>query len=141
MEEITMTIGDMILKYRKEHGLSQRKFANMCKLSNGYISMIENNLNPQTGKPPTISPEYMRAIAGAMGMSMTDLARSVDPDTKIYFRVDPTEGLGEISSPIGMSPIDTDEKIDLMLEGMLKLSQDDRQRLLDMARIMFPTAF
>lgn len=139
-----MTIGDMIVKYREEHDVSQRKFAYMCGLSNGYISMIEKNLNPQTGKPPVISPDNMRAIARAMGMSMTDLARSVDPDTKIYLRVDPTEGIGEISTPIHLSSnpdIDTDEKIDIMLEGMLKLSQDDRKKLLNMARVMFPCTF
>ena len=139
-----MTIGDMIVKYREEHDVSQRKFAYMCGLSNGYISMIEKNINPQTGKPPVISPEAMEAIATAMDMTMDELARSVDPDTKVYLRVDPMEGIGEISAPIHLlsnPDIDTDEKIDIMLEGMLKLSQDDRKKLLNMARVMFPGTF
>ena len=140
-----MTIGELITKYRTEHNnMSQRKFAKKCGLSNAYISMIEKNYNMQTGKPPEISPEAMEAIATAMDMTIDELARSVDPDTKIYLRVDPLDGLGEISAPIRLSSnpdMDMDEKIDMMLEGMLKLSQDDRQKLLDMARVMFPAVF
>lgn len=141
-----MTVGELIAQYREEHNISQRKFAYLCGLSNGYISMIERNLNPQTGKPPEISPDNMKAIARAMQMSMTDLARAVDPDTKIYLRVDPTEGLGGISVPLegafrGNADIDTDPAIDALLEGVLKLSPEDRQKLLSMARVMFPDAF
>lgn len=141
-----MTIGELIIKYREEHKMSQRKFAYMCGLSNGYISMIEKNVNPQTGKPPEISPETMKAIARAMGMSMNELARSVDPDTKIYLRVDPLEGVGGISVPLAPAfqdiiDIDTDPTIDLVLEGLLKLEPEDRKKLLNMARVMFPGIF
>lgn len=45
-----MTLGEIIVKYRLEHGLSQRQFALRCGLSNGYIAMIEKNRNPATGK-------------------------------------------------------------------------------------------
>lgn len=78
-------------------------------------------------------------------------ALGVDPvwlyalDVKYTLEAQPNVATSEEAiaciTPIHLSSIDTDEKIDLMLEGMLKLSQDDRQRLLDMARIMFPTAF
>lgn len=142
-----MTIGDLIAKYRSEHNnMSQRKFALKCGLSNAYISMIEKNYNMQTGKPPEISPEAMKAIATAMDMTMDELARSVDPDTKIYFRVNPLEGIGGVNVPMGnafrdTADVDMDPAIDVLLEGVLKLSHDDRQKLLSMARVMFPDAF
>ena len=44
-----MKIGDLIQKYRAEHDMSQRQFAIMCGLSNGYISMLEKGKNPKTG--------------------------------------------------------------------------------------------
>ena len=36
-----MTLGDLIKEYRTAHDVSQRQFAAMCGLSNGYISMLE----------------------------------------------------------------------------------------------------
>lgn len=44
-----MTLSDFVKEYRKEHDLSQRQFAAICGLSNGYISMLEKNMNPKTG--------------------------------------------------------------------------------------------
>jgi transcriptional regulator with XRE-family HTH domain len=41
-----MTLGEYIKKYRSEHGLSQRQFANLCGVSNGYASMLEKGMNP-----------------------------------------------------------------------------------------------
>ena len=48
-----MTLRELVMDFRKEHGISQRQFANMCGLSNGYISMLERNSNPKTGLPVT----------------------------------------------------------------------------------------
>ena len=48
-----MTLSDLVQEYRREHGLSQRQFASICGLSNGYISMLERNVNPKTGQPVT----------------------------------------------------------------------------------------
>ena len=50
-----MTLSDLVQEYRREHGLSQRQFASICGLSNGYISMLERNVNPKTGQPVTPS--------------------------------------------------------------------------------------
>lgn len=50
-----MTLRELVMDFRKEHGISQRQFANMCGLSNGYISMLERNSNPKTGLPVTPS--------------------------------------------------------------------------------------
>lgn len=77
-----MTLGDVIKKYRREHNMSQRQFAEKCKLSNGYIAMVERGKNPTTGKPIVPSIDKCFAIASAMGMSLTELFTAID-DTKI----------------------------------------------------------
>lgn len=48
-----MTLKDLIIEYRNDHGLSQRQFATACGLSNGYISMLEKEMNPNTKLPVT----------------------------------------------------------------------------------------
>ena len=62
-----MTLSDFVKEYRKEHDLSQRLFAAICGLSNGYISMLERNLNPKTGLPLTPSLPALKKISTVMG--------------------------------------------------------------------------
>ena len=74
-----MLLGEIIANYRKEHDLSQRQFSALCKgVSNGYISMIENNCNPSTGKPIVPSLDKLRIIANAMNMTLQDLLTLAD---------------------------------------------------------------
>lgn len=74
-----MLLGEIIANYRTENNLSQRKFAERCKgISNGYISMIENNCNPKTGKPIVPSLDKLKIIAKAMGMTLESLLDSAD---------------------------------------------------------------
>lgn len=72
-----MTIGDVISKYRKEHGLSMDKFAKLSGLSKAYISILEKNKTPR-GAEPTPSIEIFRSVAGAIGMDTDELIRMVD---------------------------------------------------------------
>lgn len=73
-----MTLSELIIRYRDNHELSQRQFAVRCGLSNGYISMIERNSNPSTGKPlvPTLSA--LAKISRGMGLSLDELFSSVE---------------------------------------------------------------
>lgn len=73
-----MTLREYIVQFRREHNLSQRQFANICGMSSGYISMIENNVNPRTGKPPVLSLPTIKKLAGAMGLSIQSLADIID---------------------------------------------------------------
>ena len=75
-----MTLREYIIKYREEHGMSQRQFANICDISNGYLAMIENNLNPRTNKPPVLSITMYRKIASGMGMTLHSLIESIDDE-------------------------------------------------------------
>lgn len=75
-----MTLREYITKYRDDHGLSQRQFAQICDISNGYLAMIENNVNPRTGKPPVLSLTMFRKLAGGMGMSLQSLFEVIDDE-------------------------------------------------------------
>jgi transcriptional regulator with XRE-family HTH domain len=78
-----MTLGDCIKEYRDRMGLSQRKFAEMCGLSNAYISILEKNINPKTGEEPTPSFGGWKKVADAMGISMQDLMEKAD-ETAVF---------------------------------------------------------
>lgn len=73
-----MTLGALIAEYRTQHDLSQRQFAALCGLSNGYISMLEKNENPKTGLPVTPSLLALKKISQSMGISMDELFSKVD---------------------------------------------------------------
>ena len=73
-----MTLVEIIVKYREEHNLSQRDFAERCDLSNGYISMLERNQNPQTKAPITPTLPTLRKIAKGMNISIDELLTLAD---------------------------------------------------------------
>lgn len=73
-----MTLKDLIIEYRNDHGLSQRQFATACGLSNGYISMLEKEMNPNTKLPVTPTLPKLKQLASGMGMNLTDLLVKVD---------------------------------------------------------------
>lgn len=73
-----MTLSDFVKEYRKEHDLSQRQFAAICGLSNGYISMLEKNMNPKTGLPLAPSLPALKKISDGMGISLADMLTTVD---------------------------------------------------------------
>ena len=79
-----MHIGDFISGYLLKNKLSQRQFARDCGLSNGYISMLINNVNPRTGKP--LVPSLTALISLAKGMKITVdelIAKTDDIDVDI----------------------------------------------------------
>lgn len=73
-----MHIKDMIINYRTENRYSQRAFAAKCGLSNGYVSMLEKNVNPSTGRPPVYTYATLQKLAYGMDMDVNDLIKSVD---------------------------------------------------------------
>lgn len=73
-----MHIKDIIVNYRTENRYSQRAFAAKCGLSNGYISMIEKNVNPSTGKPTVFTYQTLKKLAFGLDMSVNDLVAMAD---------------------------------------------------------------
>lgn len=73
-----MTLGELVIKYRTTHNLSQRQFAAICGLSNGYISMLEKNKNPKTGQPLIPTLPVLKKIADGMGITVNELFNTSD---------------------------------------------------------------
>ena len=73
-----MTLGDIIVDYRTDHDISQRQFAQLCGLSNGYISMLEAGEHPKTKRPIIPSLSVLKKITGVIGISLTDLFDMID---------------------------------------------------------------
>ena len=90
-----MELRDIIIRYRREHGLSQRAFAVRCGLSNGYIAMIEGGRNPSTGKP--VVPSFRNLQALAEGMNMTTRALIEIADDMQFTNDDKIENFPEIA--------------------------------------------
>lgn len=68
-----MNLGELIQQYINEHRMSYREFASLSDLSAGYISMLVNNRNPKSGKPPIPTIRTYNGIAQAMNMSVDAL--------------------------------------------------------------------
>ena len=75
-----MTLGDVIKTYRTEHILSMDEFAKRSGLSKGYISMLEKNRNPKTGKPIVPSILTYQSVAKARSTSVDVLMKTVDKE-------------------------------------------------------------
>lgn len=73
-----MTLSELIIEYRHDHGLSQRQMASQCSLSTGYISLIEKETNPQTGKPMVPSLTVLNKLAKGMGITLDKLLSVCD---------------------------------------------------------------
>ena len=70
-----MTLGDIIKKYRKENNISMSEFACNCSLSKGYISMLENNINPRNNKPISPTLPSISKVASGMGIELDTLLK------------------------------------------------------------------
>ena len=78
-----MKLSVIIRNYRMNNDLSQREFAKRCGLSNSYVSFIEKELNPKTGRPLVPTLEQYGNLARGMGMSIQSLFELLDEDSPV----------------------------------------------------------
>ena len=81
-----MKLSDLIRDYRTRMNLSQREFSRKCGLSNTYISFIENERNPKTGRPLIPTLEQYRKIADGMEITVHHLFELLDDDAPVDLR-------------------------------------------------------
>lgn len=111
-----MTIRDIIIRYREDHSLSQRQFAEMCGLSNGYISMLEKGENPKTKRPIIPTLQALIKIARGMQMTLSDFLSAAD-DT-------PVSVSNEIDAVDFPSPIITENYVTFPVLGDIAAGYD-----------------
>lgn len=105
-----MTLGDIVKKYREENNISMESFSQKCNLSKGYISMLEKNKNPNTGKPIRPSLLTIKSVASAMNIDVNDLIALLE-DQEIKLSSDDEEL--DIFSYSNIMPITT-KKVPLL---------------------------
>lgn len=86
-----MTLGDIIRSYRETNNITLGEFANACSLSKGYISMLENNINPRNNKPISPTLPSMAKVASGMGIDLDVLLKMLDKKQPVQLVSDKAE--------------------------------------------------
>ena len=73
-----MTLGDIIKNYRVTHSLSMDAFSEKSGISKAYISLLEKNKHPKTGKPIAPSIQCIKQAADGMSMDFDTLFKKID---------------------------------------------------------------
>ncbi|MBR6442705.1 MAG: helix-turn-helix transcriptional regulator [Clostridia bacterium] len=121
-----MKLSELIIDHRTRMGISQREFSRRCNLSNSYISFLENEKNPRTGKPLVPTLEQYKKIADGMGISVQRLFELLDDDA-------PVELVSDSSS---VYVPQTEESRTLAI-GLDQLPKEQREQALSVVRAMF----
>ena len=83
-----MTLGDYIREYRRTHKYSMDEFAQRTGMSKAYISILERNYNPSTGKAAIPSLDTIKRVATATSVDFNDLIAMLDNDQEVYLGTD-----------------------------------------------------
>lgn len=75
-----MYLGQIVKAYREKNDITMDEFSKLSKLSKGYVSMLENNYNPNTKKSITPSLKTIKAVSGVIGVDFNDLLDMLDED-------------------------------------------------------------
>lgn len=122
-----MKLSAVILKYRDDMKISQREFARRCGLSNSYISFIENESNPKTGKPMVPTLEQYQKIASGMNLTVQQLFDLLDDDAPV-----------DLHNPVPVEPVlPKNDEIRLLIRGLNKLSPEQVEQAKNVFRAMF----
>ena len=78
-----MTLGDIIKKYRTTNNLSMDAFSEKSGISKAYISLLEKNKHPKTGKSIAPSIQSIKQAADGMNMDFNVLFNMLDGDVTI----------------------------------------------------------
>ena len=98
-----MRVGEVVYNYRKRTGTTMQALAERSGVSKAYISMLEKDINPATGKSITPGLDTLDKLAGGMGITIDDFLEMIDGDTVVS---------------VANAP-----------EGWLLLSQEDKKRV------------
>ena len=83
-----MTLGDLILSYRNSFSpkMSLRAFAEKCGLSHTYISALEKNIDPRTGKPIAPTLDTVKFVSKGMDMPIEEILRILDDEQEFKIK-------------------------------------------------------
>lgn len=135
-----MKIGEVVRDYRTKNKLSQRQFAQKCRLSNGYISMLEEGKNPKTNEPIVPTFESYKKIAYGMGLSVDMLFALMD-DAPIIVNKSPStahdEGEEKLLELYRRASPETRKLVTSILEEIESYPEESKKMILGMLRGAF----
>lgn len=79
-----MTLGEFIKNYRSDHDMSMDKFSEMSGISKSYISLLEKNRHPKTGKPIAPSVKCIRQVSDCVHIDFNTLFSMLDGDISLF---------------------------------------------------------
>ncbi len=71
-------LSQIINNFRNKHHLTQEEFGLKCGLSKAYISILENERDPNTNEPPKPSLETFEKLAYGIGITRDELISRVE---------------------------------------------------------------
>lgn len=96
-----MNLGKIIKSYREQHNLSLDELSGRCGLSKGYLSMLENGINPRSNRPIAPTLPTLNKISAGMNIDLDALLHSLDSDQNIIVSaLDETIELSELEIDI-----------------------------------------
>ena len=119
-----MKLSNILKEYRNRFQISQREFARRCGLSNSYISFIENEYNPRTGKPIVPTLEQYQKIAFAMDLTVQQLFEQLDEDSPVDLHYTPPDE----------SPRAEDPQIRIVSGMMENMSEEQKRQIVAIVR-------
>lgn len=93
-----MTLGEIIKSYRSEHQISMDTFAERSGISKAYISLLEKNKHPKTGKPIVPSLSIIKQAADCMSIDFDKLIKLIDGDVDISSNIPAYENISPITT-------------------------------------------
>lgn len=143
--DIVIEFGKLLKSLREKNGLSTHRLAELTGVSQSYISHLENGR-----KKNVPSPEILKKLSEALGVSYFDLMALAgyyseddllepieDIQRELPKRISPlTRKI--VKRPAGVVDIiEILEKKQVLYNDKL-LSKDDRNRIIEMIKVMFP---
>jgi len=129
-----MKLSELIIDYRKRMNISQREFSRRCDLSNTYISFLEKEKNPKTGKPMVPTLEQYKKIADCMGLTVQQLFEQLDEDAPVDL------GPSASVAPVLDQIIHTSEAL-IIAKGIDKMPPTQRMAIVTMLNGLYPGLF
>ena len=77
-------IGDVILKYRLEHHLSQAEMAKKLEVSPSYISSLERGVRSVAGRPYQVSYPVLERLSKLTGISTEVLNKEMNVEETLF---------------------------------------------------------
>ena len=123
-----MKLSELIIEYRKRMNISQREFSRKCDLSNTYISFLENEKNPKTGRPLVPTLEQYKKLAHGMDITVQRLFELLDKDSPVSM---------QSSSEVEREELPKNDDIRLLIRGLNKLTPEQIEQATNVFRAMF----